>query len=185
MKKLFNNLIQYFALWRLLGRNKVLYRFDEKHLSLKGNNASGFRVTIKRYYMDIVSVSESFRLRLPIGTRPYGYLLASAQQNRIEQIYGFCVTIYSATMLCTAEQELHDDIQKAITNYISRMQNKAENQPKASDFEHDLALREVRQNVERGQMTRQQRRKAERDARKKMKEGLRELEAEEMAKEKQ
>lgn len=185
MKKIFNKLIQRLALWRLLGRNKVLYRFDEKHLSLKGNNASGFRVTIKRYYMDIVSVSESFRMRLPIGTRPYGYLLASAQQNRIDQIYGFCVTIYSVTMLCTAEQELNNDIHKAINNYILRTQTKAENQPKASDFEHNIALREVKANVERGQMTRQQRRKAERDARKKMKEGLRELEAEELEKEKQ
>lgn len=184
MKQLFTNIKQRIALWRLLGWNKTLYRFGDDTLTFKDNadrEVNSFRVTIKRYYMDIESVSGIFKLRLPLNTRPYLYLLAAAQQGRTDNIYGFCLTNFMTAMLCTAEQQVYNDINDAITNYIDRAQKQAKAAPKASEFDDELALREVKANVERGQMTRQQRRKAEREARKNMKEGMAEIKAEEAA----
>ena len=172
MKKLFNKLFQRIALWRLLGRNKVLYEFS-------GKDFAGFKITFRTYYMDIVSESTNFKLRLAFYTRPYLYLLESAKQGKKENIYGFSLAVYRTTMMLCADQQFIDDSNKALSACFARLEKQAGSQPKASDFENDLALREVRQNVERGQMTRQQRRKAERDARKKMKEGLADMNNEE------
>lgn len=182
MKQLFTNIKQRIALWRLLGWNKTLYRFGEDALTFKDNadrDVNSFRVTIKRYYMDIESVSGIFKLRLPFNTRPYLYLLAAAQQGRTDNIYGFCLTTFMTAMLCTAEQQVYNEINDAISRYIDRVQKQAA--PQASEFDDELALREVKANVERGQMTRQQRRKAEREARKNMKEGMADIKAEEAA----
>lgn len=184
MKKLFTNIKQRIALWRLLGWNKTLYRFGEDALTFKDNadrDVNSFRVTIKRYYMDIESVSGIFKLRLPFNTRPYLYLLAAAQQGRTDNIYGFCLTTFMTAMLCTAEQQLYNEICDAISGYIARVNKQTENAPQASEFDDELALKEVQMNVERGQMTRQQRRKAERQARKNMKEGMADIKAEEAA----
>jgi len=178
MKKLFNKLFQRLALWRLLGRNKVLYEFS-------GKGFAGFKITFRAYYMDIVSESNNFKLRLAFYTRPYLYLLESAKQDKKENIYGFALAVYQTTMMLCADQQLVDDNNKALSACFDRLEKRGASQPKASDFENDLALREVRQNVERGQMTRQQRRKVERDARKKMKEGLADIKNEENVNEKE
>lgn len=190
MKKLFTNIKQRIALWRLLGWNKTLYRFGVKRMEQSEGDSTAsvdvsksFCVTIKRYYMDIESVSGSFKLRVPFDQRPYLYLLASAQQGRTDNILGFCLTVFSTTMLCTVEQQLYNEICDAISGYIARVDKQAESAPKASEFDDELALKEVQQNVERGQMTRQQRRKAERQARKNMKEGMADIKAEKAANE--
>lgn len=170
-----NKLFQRIVLWRLLGRNKVLYRFD-------GDKMGGFRVIIRRHRLDIYTISDNFHMRLMVGTHPYGYLLSSAQQGIVDNIKGYCVYMYQIAMCMTTDKEFVGDITKSLNKYEARLENQAKNSPKANDFEHDLALREVRQNVERGQMTRQQRRKAERDAQKKLKSALREIESEEAKK---
>ncbi len=173
MKKLFNKLIERLALWRLLGRNKVLYEFS-------GKDFKGFKITFRRYYMDIVSESKNFKLRLAFYTQPYLYLLESAKQGKKENIYGYTLAVYQTSMLLCADQKFIDDNNKALSACFARIEKKAESKSKASDFENDLALKEVKANVERGQMTRQQRRKAEREARKWMKEGLAEMRKEEV-----
>ena len=176
MKKLFNKLIQRLALWRLLGRNKVLYEFS-------GKGFAGFKITFRRYYMDIVSESKNFKLRLAFFTRPYLYLLESAKQGKKENIYGFTLAVYQTSMMLCTDQKFIDDNNKALSDCFARMEKRIANKPKASDFENDLALKEVKANVERGQMTRQQRRKAEREARKNMKAGLADMNKEEAANE--
>ena len=174
MKKLFNKLIQRFALWRLLGRNKVLYQFS-------GKDFAGFKITFRRYYMDIVSESKNFKLRLAFFTQPYLYLLESAKQGKKENIYGFTLAVYQTSMMLCTDQKFIDDNNKALSACFARMEKRGASQKKASDFENYLALKEVRANVERGQMTRQQRRKAEREARKNMKAGLADMKKEEAA----
>lgn len=168
MKKLFNKLIERLALWRLLGRNKVLYEFS-------GKDFKGFKITFRRYYMDIVSESKNFKLRLAFYTQPYLYLLESAKQGKKENIYGYTLAVYQTSMLLCTDQKFIDDNSKALSACFARIEKKAASQPKARDFQDDMALKEVKANFERGQMTRQQRRKAEREARKQMKEWLAEI----------
>ncbi len=178
MKKLFNKLIERLAIWRLLGRNKVLYEFSVKDFA-------GFKITFRRYYMDIVSESRNFKLRMSFYTQPYLYLLESAKQGNRDNVYGFTLAVYQTSMLLCTDQKFIEDNSKALSSCVARIEQRAADKPKASDFENDLALREVKANVERGQMTRQQRRKAEREARKRMKEGLEEMRKEETSNETQ
>ena len=172
MKQLFTNIKQRIALWRLLGGNKVLFRFE-------GKDMGGFRATFRRYWLDIDSISNNFHLRLMVGTHPFGYLMESARQGIVDNIHGYCVYMYKIAMCLTTEKGFVDEITKAMYKYDKRMEKRAESAPKASEFDDELALREVKANVERGQMTRQQRRKAERQARKNMKEGMADIKAEE------
>lgn len=141
--------------------NKKLYTF-------KGEGMGNFEVTIYRFHMDINTVSGNFSCRIRATQHPYLYLLAAATQGKVDQIYGYCMILFTVANTLTTDQKLTNDVVKAIKNWTKRHEDmgaaKAEN---VTTDENEFALKEVKSNVERGKMTRQQRRKEERDAKKK------------------
>ena len=165
MKKLLNEIARRIAMWKLYGKNKTLYKFE-------GKDYGGFRITFKTHYVDIVSESRNFNLRLASYTHPYLYLLEAAKQGNRNNIYGYCLMLFNTAVLVTTDQRLVDDIRVALVDYNARMDNEAKKQPEPTDFDNELAIHEVKENMERGNMTRQQRRKAEREKQKMLKEGV-------------
>lgn len=165
MNRILMTLFQRIALWRALGRNKKLYEFG-------GDGMGGFRARFYRHYLEIDTIGGNFGCRLMVGSHPYGYLLASARQGKIENIHGYCMYMYSVAMSLTTDKGLADDISRVLKKYDARLAKRADSAREDGAFADDMALKEVRSNEERGAMTRAQRRKAERKARKDMKDGL-------------
>ena len=131
---------------------------------------------IHRTYLKITSTSGIMSLVLGGNTHAYGYLLAAAEQNRIDQLQGYAVTINIPAMIITQDQGLCNDCQKAIMKWQKRkMREGAENAKKVTDWQEQADDALMREAIERGKpMSRQQRRKMERESRKEMKQILNE-----------
>lgn len=132
--------------------------------------------SIKDTYLEVTCDSGIFALKIGGNTHAYGYLLAAAEQNRIDQLQGYAVTLYIPAMSLTQDQGLCSDCQKAIMKWQKRkMREGAENAKKVTDWQEQADEALMRESIERGKpMSRQQRRKMERESRKEMKELLKE-----------
>lgn len=132
--------------------------------------------SIKDTYLEVTCDSGIFALRIGGNAHAYGYLLAAAEQNRIDQLQGYAVTLYIPAMSLTQDQGLCNDCQKAITKWQKRkMREGAENAKNVTDWQEQADDALMREAIERGKpMSRQQRRKMERESRKEMKQILNE-----------
>lgn len=112
-------------------------------------------------YMEIRTISDNWRMRLDARHEMYGYLMAAAQQEKTEQIHGYCVTLY---ILSTAlDQGLIEDVQRSIAKFMKRMDKKAESEAKSvsdAQIAGDEAL--MQEAIERGEIRGDK--KAEREA---------------------
>ena len=136
--------------WLFSFKNKVEYNFE----------FGGFKVVFRRFWLEIESVSENFKVRFLASEHPYGYLYVSAKQGRLDNIHGFCAYIYKLSHTLTTDNKLVEDVTKAIKNYEKRLAAKAATVVSTENDDIDLEI--VKQNHEAGQMT-----KKERKARKK------------------
>lgn len=132
--------------------------------------------SIKDTYLEVTCDSGIFAIKIGGNTHAYGYLLAAAEQNRIDQLQGYAVTLYIPAMSITQDQGLCDDCQKAIMKWQKRkMREGAENAKKVTDAEEMASDALMREAIERGKpMSRQQRCKMERESRKEIREILKE-----------
>lgn len=132
--------------------------------------------SLKDTYLEVTCDSGIFAIKIGGNTHAYGYLLAAAEQNRIDQLQGYAVTLYIPAMSLTQDQGLCNDCQKAIMKWQKRkMREGAENGKKVSDAEEMASDALMREAIERGKpMSRQQRRKMERESRKEMRDILKE-----------
>lgn len=81
---------------------------------------------VKKTYLDILTVSDIWSMRIAGGTYTYGYLLAAVEQGMTEQLHGFAAVQYITAMQTTQDQGLVNDITKAIKKWERRMKVKAE-----------------------------------------------------------
>lgn len=132
--------------------------------------------SIKDTYLEVTCDSGIFAIKIGGNTHAYGYLLAATEQNRIDQLQGYAVTLYIPAMSLTQDQGLCNDCQKAIMKWQNRkMREGAENAKKVTDAEEMASDALIREAIERGKpMSRQQRLKMERESRKEMREILKE-----------
>lgn len=136
--------------WLFAFRNKVEYKFE----------FGGFKVVFRRFWLEIESVSENFKVRFLASQHPYGYLFVSAQKGNLDNIHGFCAYIYKLCHTLTTDSKLVEDVNRAMKNYDKRLAAKAATAVSTENDDIDLEI--VKQNHEAGQMT-----KKERKARKK------------------
>lgn len=131
---------------------------------------------LKDTYLEVTCDSGIFAIKIGGNTHAYGYLLAAAEQNRIDQLQGYAVTLYIPAMSLTQDQGLCNDCQKSIMKWQKRkMREGAENAKKVTDAEEMASDALMREAIDRGKpMSRQQRRKMEREIRKEMREILKE-----------
>lgn len=95
--------------------------------------------SIERTFLSITSTSGIFNCRVGGNTHAYGYLLAAAKQDRLDQLQGYAVTLYVPAMAMTQDAGLTADIQKAITKWMKRKDAEAKSAAKAVTPEQDMA----------------------------------------------
>lgn len=158
--------------WLFNFRNKTVWKGE----------IGGFRYRFRKYWLDIRSTaSNHWDLRIGIANHAYGFLLAviSEMQNttdaderkRLENHFTFFTTnLYYTSAYLFADVKFAKGLSKELDWAYSRMMKKAkEEADKVTKEQEDTDQAFMEDAVKRGNMNRQQRRKAERDARKAMK----------------
>lgn len=126
-------------------------------------------------YLDITTESGIFSLRIGGNTHAYGYLLAAAQQGKIEQLQGYAVTLLIPAMEITQDQGLCSEVQKSIMKWQKRKEKAAESAAKGiSDAQNMADEQLMREAVKRGKMSRKEAKKASKADREEMKRVLKE-----------
>ncbi|WP_305156204.1 hypothetical protein [uncultured Muribaculum sp.] len=107
---------------------------------------------------------------------PYGYLLAAVSQGDENEIHSYCIMLWRITQEIYQDLGFAQDIIKAINKRDKRLMKQAEKEAaKVSEAEEMASDALMREAIERGKpMSRQQRRKMERESRKEMKQILNE-----------
>ena len=127
----------------------------------------GFRYVFRRYTLDLRTVSGNWRMRVTACEHPFGYLRASVEQGKEDNVFGFANVLYYLTMTLTTDQRLVDEVHKALVDYETRLEEKekAEDDPE----EEKAAMEEVRGVQEYVEMGARERRKYERDVNRRFK----------------
>lgn len=76
--------------------------------------------SIEQTFLSITSTSGIMNMRLGGNTHAFGYLLAAAKQERIDQLQGYIVSLFIPAMAMTQDQELTSGVQKAIVEWQKR-----------------------------------------------------------------
>ena len=87
--------------------------------------------SIERTFLSITSTSGIFNCRIGGNTHAYGYLLAAAKQERIDQLQGYIVSLFIPAMAMTQDQELTSGVQKAIVEWQKRKEAEGAEKAKA------------------------------------------------------
>lgn len=112
---------------------------------------------IKRTFLSITSTSGLFNCRIGGNCHAFGYLLAAATQNRLDQLQGYAVTLYIPAMGMTQDQGLCNDVQKAINKWMKRKETEAKNAAKAVTETEEIASQAFMESVvKRSEMSRKE-----------------------------
>ena len=76
--------------------------------------------SIEKTFLSITSASGIMNIHLGGNTHAFGYLLAAAKQERIDQLQGYIVSLFIPAMAMTQDQELTSRVQKAIVEWQKR-----------------------------------------------------------------
>lgn len=126
-------------------------------------------------YLDITTPSKIFSLRIGGNTHAYGYLLAAAQQDKVEQLQGYALTLLISAMELTQDQGLTDEIQKAITKWHRRKEKVTESAAKSIPNAQNMADEQfMLETIKRGKMSKKEAKKASKADREEMKRILKE-----------
>ena len=149
MKKIFMNISNW---WLLTFRNTLLrdVEFD------------AYKVTFRRFTMDITTKSGNMKLRTMNMLYPNAFLYNAIEKDDKRIIEWFCNEVYQFVSLITTDQGLANDVHKAFAKYYKRREKKAESLAKEITEDEDKLNEEVvKANIEYAKMT-----KAERKAHK-------------------
>ena len=156
MKKIFTTIKEwatYLRGWWMLHFRDTLVREVE---------FDAYKVTFRRFTMDITTKSGNMKLRTICMQYPQGYLLYCLEHGSEKQVEWFCNEVYQFVSLLTTDQGLANDVHKAFAKYYKRMEKKAESIAKDITLDEDKLNEEVvKANIEVAKMT-----KAERKAHK-------------------
>lgn len=85
-----------------------------------------YKVTFRRYTMDITTKSGNMKLRTMGMLYPNSFLYNALEQGDTKMVEWFCNEVYQFVSLLTTDQGLADDVHKAFAKYYKRMEKKAE-----------------------------------------------------------
>lgn len=130
---------------------------------------------LNKTYLKITAISGIMSLVVSGNTHAYGYLLAAAQQGKIEQLHGYAVTLFIPAMTITQDQGLCFEVQKSITKWQKRKEKAAESaETGISDAQNMADEQLMREAAKRGEMSRKEAKKASKADREEMKRILKE-----------
>lgn len=95
--------------------------------------------SIERTFLSITSTSGIYNCRIGGNTHAYGYLLAAAKQERIDQLQGYIVSLFIPAMAMTQDQELTSGVQKAIVEWQKRKEAEGVEKTKAVTDTEEMA----------------------------------------------
>lgn len=123
-----------------------------------------YKVTFRRYTMDITTKSGNMKLRTMNMLYPNAFLYNALEQGNEKIVEWFCNEAYQFVSLLTTDQGLANDIHKAFAKYYKRMEKKAESIAKDITLDEDKLNEEVvKANIEVAKMTKKER-KAHKEA---------------------
>lgn len=138
--------------WLLTFRNTLLREVE----------FDAYKVTFRRFTMEVETKSGNMKLRTACMQYPQGYLLYCLEHGSEQQVEWFCQTVYRLVSLLTQDQGFADDVIRAFAKYAKRIEKKAESIAKEITPDEDKLNEEVvKANIEVAKMT-----KAERKAHK-------------------
>ena len=121
-----------------------------------------YKVTFRRFTMDITTKSGNMKLRTMLMLYPNSFLYNALEQGDEKMVLWFCNEVYQFVSLITTDQGLANDVHKAFAKYYKRMEKKAESIAKEITEDEDKLNEEVvKANIEVAKMN-----KAERKAHK-------------------
>lgn len=103
--------------------------------------------SIERTFLSITSTSGIFNCRIGGNTHAYGYLLAAAKQERIDQLQGYIVSLFIPAMAMTQDQELTSGVQKAIVEWQKRKEAEGAEKAKAVTDSEEMASQAFMEDV--------------------------------------
>jgi hypothetical protein len=117
--------------------------------------------SIEKSYLEINTRSNIFSMRFDARTYPYGYLFASAQQGKEDNIHGFCAMMFQIAMSALEDTQLARDLSKSILAYNKRMEKSAKNNAKGENSEDNTADEQlIEESIKYAKMDGKQRKKA-------------------------
>lgn len=117
-----------------------------------------FKVTFRKFTMEIKSVSGNFTLKTTGMVYPNAFLYDALTKGDENLVRWYCNRMYELTTSLLTDQGLFDDVQKALTKYGKRLQVVAEQKAKQVTEEADtIAAEQVKANIEYANMTKRQR----------------------------
>lgn len=121
-----------------------------------------YKVTFRRFTMDITTKSGNMKLRTMNMLYPNAFLYNAIEKDDKRIVEWFCNELYEFVSLITTDEGLIQDVNKAFAKYYKRMEKKAESIAKEITPDDDKLNEEViKANIEVAKMT-----KAERKAHK-------------------
>lgn len=110
--------------------------------------------SIERTFLSITSTSGIYSMHIGGNTHAFGYLLAAAKQDRIDQLQGYIVSLFIPAMAMTQDQELTSGVQKAIVEWQKRKEAEGAEKAKAVTDSEEMASQAFMESVvERSQMS--------------------------------
>ena len=151
MRKLFMNISNW---WMLTFRNTLLREIE----------LDAYKVTFRRFTMDITTKSGNFKLRTMGMLYPNSFLYNALEQGDDKIVEWFCNEVYQFVTLITTDNGLVNDVHKAFAKFYKRMEKKAESIAKEITPDDDKLNEEVvKANIEAAKMTKAER-KVHKDA---------------------
>lgn len=102
---------------------------------------------IKDTFLSITSEGGLMNMRIGGNTDTYGYLLAAAMQDRVDQLQGFAMTLFVPAMTITQDVDLNEDIQKAIVRYFDRKEKEGAKEAAKVTDEQETANQAIMEDV--------------------------------------
>lgn len=146
---------------KIWGKVLEFWYFTVRNTVQKRLVSGGFEIEFRQYDLRIKSISKNFAMKIRAGEYSFGYLVSSIAQGKEANAHGYAAFMYLlATEICK-DDKLRAEVQRAIESYHKRVEVKKK--VKEADGDEDAAIAMMKKDLERGGMTRQQRRKAERE----------------------
>jgi hypothetical protein len=117
-----------------------LMLFTLTNSKVKEVEVGGFRFVFRKYSMLVRSLSDNWRMRVLCGEHAYGYLLESMRQNRLDNLHGYAVIMYSLAVSLTKDQKLVSDVTRDVKAYAARVDRQAEKEAKRTEKESDSEI---------------------------------------------
>lgn len=144
-----------FRFFRELERWFLLTFCDTK---IKTVQCSAFKVTFRKFTMEIKSESGNFTLETMGMIYPNAFLYDALTKGDENLVQWYCNRMYELTTCLLTDQGLADDVQKALNKYGKRLQVIAEQEAKeVTEEEERMAAEQVKANIEYANMTKKQR----------------------------